>query len=350
MTNHSTTNLLSWDHWHIEISSICALRCPRCPRAEVPDSLLNRQLDLKFFQQQIEAIGVQNMKKVTFCGNDGDPIYCRDLISIVTWMKNINPNLGVTLVTNGSHRSVEWWQDLAQVLDHQDEIHWSLDGWDQHSNEQYRVHSDWSSIMQGICTFATNNRETYRIWASIAFRFNENYLDQQQSMARDLGFDLYQLTKSTKFGSKYPLQYGRHDHLEPSQTSLISTGHRFERQTIAFTQRPRPGRALKDVFWQRAQDLDKHTQYAGLCLIGNKGIFLNSQGHVYPCCWTANRYPHNQIWHDMAFDRFNLRERSLTEIQQDEFWSTDFLKFNSIECSTKCTRDRLRDPEHTTEW
>ena len=44
---------LSLIHWHIEPSSICTLKCPRCPRAEVPEGLLNRQLSLKFFQNQI---------------------------------------------------------------------------------------------------------------------------------------------------------------------------------------------------------------------------------------------------------------------------------------------------------
>lgn len=342
--------MLRWDHWHIEVSSICALQCPRCPRAEVPESLLNRQLDLKFFQHQIGITGVQGMHKVTFCGNDGDPIYCRDLVPIITWMKSVNPDLAVTLITNGSHRREQWWRDLAQVLDHQDEIHWSLDGWDQSSNEQYRVRSDWSSIMQGIKTFVAVNDQTYRIWATIAFRFNEKHLDHQRSMACDLRFDLYQLTKSTKFGSKYPMQYGQQDTLEPSDPQLISSGHRFERQLTTLTPKLRPGQGLQEIFWQRAQDLDKHTQYAGICLIGNKGIFLNSQGDMYPCCWTANRYPHNKIWHDLAGSRFNLRQRRLSEIQQDEFWSTDFLRFDSLECSTKCTRDRLKDVEHTTGW
>ena len=47
--------MLAWDHWHIEASSICSLACPRCPRAELPDNLLNRQLTLSFFQKQIGA-------------------------------------------------------------------------------------------------------------------------------------------------------------------------------------------------------------------------------------------------------------------------------------------------------
>ena len=36
--------LATW-HWHIEISSKCTLKCPRCARQEVPDTLINTELD-----------------------------------------------------------------------------------------------------------------------------------------------------------------------------------------------------------------------------------------------------------------------------------------------------------------
>jgi hypothetical protein len=48
----------------------------------VPESLLNRQLNLRFFQEQIGADVIRQIKKITFCGNDGDPIYCREFLDI----------------------------------------------------------------------------------------------------------------------------------------------------------------------------------------------------------------------------------------------------------------------------
>ena len=343
-------SMLKWDHWHIEPSSICTLKCPRCPRTEVPDSLLNRQLTLEFFQNQIGADTVQNIRKITFCGNDGDPIYCRELQEICQWLKQTNPDINLVIITNGSYKSLGWWQGLAKTLDHRDEIHWSIDGWDQHSNEQYRLNSDWNSIMSGIQSFRTANTQTYCVWATIAFRFNQDHLYHMQSLAQNMGMDLFQLTKSTKFGSHYPDTYGSHDPLCPDRADLISTTHRFQRTTTELSAKIRPGQHLKDIFWQRAQTLAQDQQYAGICLIGNKGVFLNSQGEFYPCCWTANRYPHNQNWHNMAQQRFNLWLRPFAEIISDEFWHGDFLEFQSIECKTKCTISRLKDREHVTEW
>ena len=342
--------MLVWDHWHIEPSSICTLKCPRCPRAEVPNSLLNRQLSLDFFQNQIGSEVVTQIKKITFCGNDGDPIYCKDFIEICSWLKKINPNIQLVIITNGSYKSPQWWKDLAMILNGNDEIHWSLDGWDQISNEQYRVNSNWNSIETGIRTFFSENKSTYRVWASIAFRFNQNFISYQKNLAFSMGFDFYQLTKSTKFGSKYPVAYGEVDALEPTDLELIAKGFRFERVQHQLTDKLRPGQELKKIFLQRSKDLIKNNQYSGICLIGNKGVFLNSQGEFYPCCWTANRYEHNQEWHQLASTQFNLNNRTFTDIINDPYWKTDFLKFNSLECTSKCTSAQLTDLHHTTEW
>lgn len=337
--------MLVWDHWHIEPSSICALQCPRCPRAELPDSLLNRQLTLEFFQTQLREDVVKQIKKITFCGNDGDPIYCRDFIKICMWIKKVNPNIGLTVVTNGSYKSASWWNTLGKILDHNDEIHWSIDGWDHQSNQQYRVKSDWQSIMDGVYAFTQENTTTYRVWATIGFKFNQDHINSIKQLAKTLKFDCFQLTKSTKFGSKYPTAYGISDILEPTEVDLISSSHRFERVVETLSVKPNPNLQLKQIFFTRTEQL-KHTGYSNICAIGNKGVFLNSRGEFYPCCWTANRYDHNQNWQN----KFNLYKQSFTEIINDPFWTTEFLKFDNLECKTKCTPDRLNDLQHTIEW
>ena len=55
---------LALDHWHIEVSSICTLKCPRCTRMEVPETLLNRQLTLEFFRTQIGESQIKKMQKI----------------------------------------------------------------------------------------------------------------------------------------------------------------------------------------------------------------------------------------------------------------------------------------------
>lgn len=335
--------MLKWDHWHIEASSICALRCARCPRAEVPDTVLNRSLTLDFFQTQIGSRVIEQIRKITFCGNDGDPIYCKQFLEICAWIKQVNPSCSLVIITNGSYKPEPWWIQLGNILNHHDEIHWSLDGWDQASNNLYRNNSDWDSIAKGMAAFFSVNSSCYRVWAAIGFRFNQHKIDHMQAMAQQLDFDCFQLTKSTKFGSKYPSAYGLADSLEPTDSNLVASGSRYQRITTQLTEKTRPGSALKMLFLQRAKELN---QYSGICLIGNKGVFVNSQGEFYPCCWTANRYDHNQKWHG----RFNLYQQTFDQIINDSFWQSEFLKFDSLECKTKCARKNLNDVDHISEW
>lgn len=340
--------MIAWDHWHIEVSSVCALHCPRCPRAEVPESLLNTQLTLEFFQTRIGEQAVQQIRKITFCGNDGDPIYCKEFLEICTWIKQVNPDIHLTIITNGSYRPSAWWAGLAAVLNHCDEIHWSIDGWDQASNSEYRVNSDWNSIMLGQATFVANNHSTYRAWDTIAFKFNQDHLDHIRDKAQAAGMDGWQLTLSTKFGSRYPAQYGEHDSLEPTKTGLVSESDRFTRQFKTLSSKTRPDIELQTLFFARHQTINNST---AVCMIGNKGIFVNSRGELYPCCWVANRYSHNSQWHEMAQQQFNLYHHSVADIQQHEFWRSDeFLQFDALECKTKCTPLRWQDPAHVSGW
>lgn len=341
---------IALDHWHIEVSSICTLKCPRCTRAEIPETLLNRSLNLKFFQEQIGQNTIEKIRKITFCGDDGDPIYAKEFLQIVQWIKSISPSVHLVIITNGSYKTTNWWEQLASSLNEQDEIHWSLDGWDQESNSKYRVNCDWNSIIDGISTFRKYNSKTYTVVDTIAFRFNEKGLNNISTLAHAYNFDCWQLTKSTKFGCTYPDAYGNNDLLEPTDKKLVASGHRFEREQNYITARQRPGSELKEIFWNRAKKLQQSEQYPALCYIGNKGVFLKSTGEFYPCCWTALRYPHNKKWNDLAETKFNLYNNTLDQILQDEWWQTDFKKFDNLECKTKCIKSKLLDKTHVTEW
>jgi MoaA/NifB/PqqE/SkfB family radical SAM enzyme len=335
--------LATW-HWHIEISSKCTLRCPRCARQEVPGSLINTELNLDFFKRNFTPEFIRsNVEKMTFCGDDGDPIYAHDLVEVIGYIKNIKP-VEIVIVTNGSYKSIGWWESLGRVLTAHDSVHFSIDGYDHESNIQYRVNSDWQSIMDGIWALRAATKAQL-IWAAIAFRFNEDHIDQMVEQARTLGMDRFQLTKSTKFGSVYP-SYGADDALEPSE-KFISSSHRFERDVIALTEAGK---------WNNIPltnlTLFSQTQIRNnvrpLCEIGNKGLYIDARGRLYPCCWVANRYSHNTEWSAIA-ERFNLNRRSLAEVLTDDFWTQEFQTFRWQECQTKCN-SRVVNQEYATQW
>ena len=114
--------LATW-HFHIEISSKCTLRCPRCARQEIPEGLVNTELDLEFFKRNFTPEFIKsNLEKITFCGDDGDPIYAHDLIPVIEYVKSVKP-VEIVIVTNGSHRKTTWWTQLGSILGSGDTVH-----------------------------------------------------------------------------------------------------------------------------------------------------------------------------------------------------------------------------------
>ena len=335
--------LATW-HFHIEISSKCTLRCPRCARQEVPHGLVNTELDLTFFKRNFtEQFIVDNVEKITFCGDDGDPIYAHDLIPVIRYIKSIKP-VEIVIVTNGSHKKSAWWGELGSVLTEQDTVHFSIDGYDNNSNNIYRVNSDFVSIIQGIETVRSASK-CRLVWATIAFKFNEDQINYMQSLAVKLGMDAFQLTKSTKFGSVYP-SYGQNDPLEPSK-KFVSGSHRFERDVILLSSRGLNSQTnAKNI--QLYQSVAEANGVRPLCEIGNKGLYIDARGRLFPCCWVANRYSHNTEWQQQA-EQFDLHNRTLSEVVTDSFWETKFKTFSWQECQTKCATVRV-DEKYATEW
>ena len=335
--------LATW-HFHIEISSKCTLRCPRCSRQEVPGGLVNTELDLEFFRRNFTPEFVRaNVEKITFCGDDGDPIYAHDLIPVIQYIKSIKP-VEIVIVTNGSHKKVSWWNELGLCLEPQDSVHFSIDGYDNASNNLYRVNSDYDSIVAGLTALRAAS-QCQIVWAAIAFKFNEHHIDTMKKVAKQLGVDRFQLTKSTKFGSVYP-SYGVDDPLEPS-VKFVSGTHRFEREVVA----------LSDAGeWQEIpltnlklfNQTPSRNGITPLCKIGNKGLYIDARGRLFPCCWVANRYNHNSDWQQIA-NNFNLNTRTLADSIIDPFWATEFQSFKWQECQSKC-KSSVVDEKYATTW
>ena len=230
------------------------------------------------------------------------------------------------------------------MLTEQDTVHFSIDGWNNETNNLYRVNSDYNSIIEGVDSLRSTSA-CRLVWAAIAFKFNEDHLTKIVSAAQSSGFDAVQFTKSTKFGSIYS-SYGVNDPLEPSK-KFVSESHRFERDVIALSSRG-INTTVSKINVALFKSVDKINNVKPLCEIGNKGLYIDAQGRLFPCCWVANRYSHNSEWKAIA-TKFDLNRRTLADAVTDDFWSTTFKTFGWQECQTKCVSSRVNE-KYATEW
>lgn len=349
---------INWQlyHWHLEPSSFCALQCPRCPRTEHPDTpWINKNMSLGFVKSFLtEEILKQHTKRITMCGDVGDPIYCKDFLDICRYIKSTNPNIHIFTITNGSHRPASWWAELGSILNHRDAINFSVDGFDNLTNNLYRVNSNFNSILEGIRSVRSENPDVFLNWAAILFSFNQDHIDRIKELARSLGMDALQLTKSTKFGSKYGEAYqGPDDPLEP-RPEYISPTHRYERSVINISGRVLDNSDYIDTnrrMFNIVKSNYENDPIVPMCEIGNRGLYVNAEGVLFPCSWTS--FPYHSLthdkktitWQDSFFaqhrEQMNLHNRSLDQILSDPLWNKCARGWREqektwVECSQKC--------------
>lgn len=350
-------NRYGWQlyHWHIEPSSKCSLRCPRCPRQEHPDiSWMQKEISLIEFKRVFTHEMLSQTQRFTMCGDVGDPIYAKDYVAIIDYIKSYNSKIQIFTITNGSYKTEKWWKEFAAVSNKHDSINFSVDGYDQKSNDMYRVNSNWNSIMAGM-KICSDESEMFVNWATIVFKFNEDHLDHIKELATQQGCDDLQLTYSTKFGSKYGEAYGGEtDSLEPS-SKYISKTHRYERHITNVSGRKPVRLEYLKTNYKKFQEIKK--KFTGdiipMCLIGNRGLYMNAEGTIFPCSWTSFPYKsleHNGKtikWEDSFFVKnkhlVNAKgNRSIEEILNDNVWQKLFDSFDKnpfVECSQKCGKD-----------
>jgi MoaA/NifB/PqqE/SkfB family radical SAM enzyme len=259
-------------------------------------------LDVEVLMQFLN-IDLTNMP-VTFCGNYGDPIYHPDFVSMVQKFKQRKAQ--VTIVTNGSYKKPEWWEELTSFLDKDDLIVFSVDGMPENFT-QYRTNADWSSIQAAmtICTQA----QCLTTWKFIPFSFNQNSIDQARTLSQQLGIDYFEISPSDRFDEQT-------EHLKPVNNLL---GAKFNNQ----------------------QSWKNHNRLDGVdakCAAGDQH-FITADGYYSPCCYVAD----HRFYYKTEFGKnkkaYNINDTSLAGILEQPAVIDFYQTLDSIPaCQFNCPK------------
>jgi MoaA/NifB/PqqE/SkfB family radical SAM enzyme len=307
---------------HLEVSSKCVIKCPRCPRTELKPDTLNKEFSLADFKRAFDPTVLKEIDEMIFCGDIGDPIYARDFTDIVRYIKIHDPKKIIKIVTNGSYKKPEWWEELGMLLYADDIVTFSIDGWDQTSNNQYRVNTDFDSIMEGIRTLKRSSTVHIR-WKSIYFAYNEDHMEKIKTVARENNCDDFQTVKSTKFDNQYLID-GR-DPLKPQRE--YSESGQYITDTYVLKRK-----------YEHNQDytLDRHPW--ARCMNHAKELFVNVEGLLLPCPWFNSGYLENSFIKKYQ-KQLNIKQRGLQDILNDPLWQELVESFEHKTlpiCAIKC--------------
>jgi organic radical activating enzyme len=266
---------------HIEPTNICTLKCAGCARTRFinqwPQHWRNHNLDISALMKFLD-IDLINMP-VTFCGNYGDPIYHPDFLNIIQQFKQRGSH--IKIVTNGSHKSAEWWQEITQWLDENDQVDFSVDGVPDNFT-QYRVNADWPSIQAAMTICAQAKCTT--VWKFIPFEFNQSSIDQAQELSQSLGIDHFEISPSDRFDDQTT-------HLMPTNDLL---GVRYNDQ-------------------QSWKNCNSSVGVDAKCATGDQH-FVTAEGFYSPCCYMADHrfYYKNQFGKNKS--EYDIRNTTLSAI------------------------------------
>lgn len=311
---------------HVELSSRCVLKCPRCPRTELNLDYLNQDITYEQFISWFNKDFLIQVDTLLFCGHTGDPIYAIDFLKIIKYIKE-HSKCHIKIVTNGSYKKSQWWGELGQMLDTNDQVVFSVDGWNHESNNQYRVNSNFESIVDGITSLRQSSK-CYITWSVIYFSFNQYHINNIINLAKQLGCDAVKAVRSSKFGNNY---------LSEQNTDLLQPEDKFVADTLFYESDFYKLNSTSQCYSSNITSLNKHPW--ARCANHLKEPFIDVRGLVYPCPWFGETYQDNPFIKENT-NRLSAHYRSLDEIFNDDtLWeelSNSFDQHPLPICQLKC--------------
>jgi len=196
---YEEVEILVTDH-----TSRCNLLCPSCARVGA-DGKINKNIYLKDISvQEYESMAppefYSKLKMVGMCGNYGDPIAAKNIVEVVDFFNNHNPDVSIRINTNGSLRGKSWWSKFASHLNENSFVTFSIDGLGD-TSKIYRVNSNFKRVIENSKAFIEAGGTAK--WDYIIFEHNYHQVEEAKNLARELGFYSFNEKVSKRFVHTY---------------------------------------------------------------------------------------------------------------------------------------------------
>jgi len=306
---------------HLEITSKCQAKCPMCPR-RVNGGILNpflqlSEIDLETFKIWFSIDFIKQLDSLYMCGNYGDPIIAKDCLEIFQYLKEHNPNIFLSMHTNGSARDTIWWGQLAKIVNR---VVFGIDGLGD-THHLYRINTDFNKIITNANAFIEAGGIAE--WHMLVFEHNEHQVENCRQLSKLLGFAEFKTKHTSRFiNNKFHV--------------LDDSG-----KTINIL---RPTTYSLNLIPKVQHYLYEEKPHINCKAVQQKNIYVSATGLVSPCCWLDFEYilPKQESRIEYM-DRIgiipNLHNQSLEEIFNSNYfnnvektWDNDPL----LECSKQC--------------
>jgi MoaA/NifB/PqqE/SkfB family radical SAM enzyme len=238
----------------------------------------------------------------------------KDTLKIFQYLRENNPDIQLSMNTNGSARSWQFWKGLAAI---NVQVRFGIDGLiDTHS--LYRVGTDFVKIIDNAKLFI--NAGGYAIWDMLVFEHNTFQVDICRDLSGELGFKEF-ITKNTS-------------RFKDNQLNVLD----------------RDGKTMHILYPStKSINITKKLEETGPCTINckvtkDKSLYVAANGLVSPCCWLDfnGMNPASQSivdFKDRDLVHPDLNNNTLTEIFDSDFFTLieqSWIDSPLRQCSRQC--------------
>jgi MoaA/NifB/PqqE/SkfB family radical SAM enzyme len=258
--------------------------------------------------QKLPIAKMNNLKRVTFRGNFGDPLMNPELDNIIDLFKKQQLHIS----TNASLRDVKWWSKLGSKKNI--EVVFCIDG-SNTTHKLYRRNTSYRKIMANAEAFISAGGNA--IWQFIVFKHNEHEIHQAEKISKEMGFKRIKFMYSERFDvdSKFKV-YENSEYL-----------YDLEKSTNQTLLREKLGSKKDEKYWKK---LNQNKSEVSCIWSKAKQIYIHSDGTVYPCCMIGNiqagrnieKLLFNKIVKDST--KINLKNNSFANIIESEVFKKIF--------------------------
>jgi MoaA/NifB/PqqE/SkfB family radical SAM enzyme len=296
---------------HIELSSICNSICPGCPRfvthspnVEVELSEINVDQFKMWFPESF----LKKIREINFCGNFGDPMAASDIENILQYCSDVKlPKIEIR--TNGGLRSSSLWENIGKIFAKNPlwVMTFSIDGLED-TNHLYRRNVSWEKIKKNVQAF--NSQKGHSKWEYLIFRHNEHQINEAKTLAKEWGFSEFQSKGALGLDNGKNLKAmpatninGEVDYWLLPPLNKDNRSFQTDDETIIYTdtrdligavqKRKIPIEYGVERFIKFNIEEDAAVSNSTIkCRVlkpftAYNGIYIDSQGLVFPCCWTG---------------------------------------------------------------
>mgnify|MGYP001369249595 FL=1 len=353
---------------HLEITEKCNAACPMCARningGEDNPWLQNAELSLTDIITIFPDQFIQQLNHMFMCGNYGDPIVAKDTLKVFKHFRSVNPTIYLSMNTNGSARTKQWWKDLAEVIGTDGYVIFSIDGLED-TNYLYRKNTNWDKIMENAKSFIDAGGIAH--WEYIVFEHNEHQVEEARRLSEQMGFQKFQVKTSSRFFSSVAGSTKSYiKTLDRTGMEIVIREPRGAAYANQFTKEMSSiaeekeiifptkkvdllGKLTPELFNSRSKVQQHYDSTPIKCKVKEeKSIYVSAEGILQPCCWVAGQMYNwyhtprgSQIWsviNKVGKENISALDYTIEEILENNY-------FNLIEDSwgkSSCNEGKLQ--------